>query len=696
MAAARHILIMCGPTEIDGHAFCLGFEVLATDLKDSRCMITYLIQGAIFRPRHISKKQEGLSLDICSLGELVDMYHAHEATIRHDKVYALLGMNSDDLSAAGLKPNYSVPWETLMRSLVKFLLGDQPNICTWDDKETAVIKSKGCVLGRVSSVTTKQDNRRNIEITFKYVLGNPKNGENFDIRWTLPPSEKPIKEGDVICLLQGAQKPTIVRSYEYYFTIIMITVTPLEQIQTAWSEKSFTRDFLLVWDWERSSENLQDPGKYDALTLKSLKIGLESQLDKATKTWNLVQILGDSGQYEKAKEKEREAIEVFERTLGEEHLHKLESQYRLIPLLWAAENGHNKVVSLILADDGIDLDLRDWRDRTPLLYAAENGHEAIVKLLLKTGKVNVNLKNNYGRTPLSLAAENGYEAVVQLLLKMGKVDVNSEDEYSRTSLFLAAENGHKAVVQLLLTTGQVDVDSKDKSSRTPLLHAAENGHEAVVQLLLKTGKVDINSKDKSSRTPLFLAAENGHEAVAQLLLTTGQVDVDSKDKSSRTPLSHAAGNGHEAVVQLLLKMGKVDVNSKDDYSRTPLSWATWNGHEAVAKLLLATGQVDVDSKDDYSRTPLFLAAENGHEVVVQLLLVTGKVDVDSKDDYSRTPLLLATENGHEAVVQLLLATGKVDNDSKDKSSRTPLSYAAENGYEAIVTLLLMTGQVDVN
>jgi ankyrin repeat protein len=49
------------------------------------------------------------------------------------------------------------------------------------------------------------------------------------------------------------------------------------------------------------------------------------------------------------------------------------------------------------------------------LWAAENGYEAVVKLLLETGKVDVNLKDSSRRTPLSWAAENGHEAVVKLL-----------------------------------------------------------------------------------------------------------------------------------------------------------------------------------------------------------------------------------------------------------------------------------------
>jgi ankyrin repeat protein len=180
----------------------------------------------------------------------------------------------------------------------------------------------------------------------------------------------------------------------------------------------------------------------------------------------------------------------------------------------AAYFGIQEVVEHFMSTSNDGLDLRDSKDRTPLSYAAGNGHDAIVTLLMATGQVDVVL-------PFWYAAENGHEAVVALLLATGKVDVNLKDWLGWSPLSHAAQSGHEAVVMLLLATEQVNVNSKDFSGQTPLSCAAEYGHEAVVKLLLATGQVDINSKDRLGDTPLSYAVEGGHEAVVLLLQCHG-------------------------------------------------------------------------------------------------------------------------------------------------------------------------------
>ncbi|EJP61221.1 Ankyrin repeat-containing protein [Beauveria bassiana ARSEF 2860] len=55
-----------------------------------------------------------------------------------------------------------------------------------------------------------------------------------------------------------------------------------------------------------------------------------------------------------------------------------------------ARHGLTKLLSCLLLDtDRIDIDTRDNNGQTPLSWAAENGHEAVVKMLLDTGKVDL-------------------------------------------------------------------------------------------------------------------------------------------------------------------------------------------------------------------------------------------------------------------------------------------------------------------
>ncbi|KAF2178742.1 hypothetical protein K469DRAFT_528622, partial [Zopfia rhizophila CBS 207.26] len=267
VAAARHVLIMCGSTVVDGHAFRLGLSRLELsyepplELQNLVRSVTYLIRGAIFRPKHVASRPDRASLDIRPLGELVDMYHTHEATLHRDKVYALLGMSSDDPSAAGLSPDYTVSWEKLFHALVTFILGESLSVKTWGNREVAVITSKGCILGQVSSVESDSSryDRQNVGITFKNTPEHLGFERKWSAHWALQASAKSVRQGDLICLLQGAQRPTIIRICKDHFAIIMAAVTPrpVARMQSGYvkcqklllSINSFPRNFLLVWNW---------------------------------------------------------------------------------------------------------------------------------------------------------------------------------------------------------------------------------------------------------------------------------------------------------------------------------------------------------------------------------------------------------------------------------------------------------------
>ncbi|KAK3947016.1 ankyrin repeat-containing domain protein [Pseudoneurospora amorphoporcata] len=760
VAAARHTLIKCGSAEIDGFVFCSGLNALnlsselPADLRARILSVTYLIRGAIFQPKYATSQSDNFSLDIRPLGELIEMYHTREATDRRDKVYALLGMSSDNPTAEGLFADYKISWKQLFNKLIHFFLSELVSVVGLsDDKENAVIESKGCILGEVSSVKRNAtwEDKQDVAITWRNAPSYICVKEAWVSCWTLPTTVKSVQKGDVVCLLQGATRPTILRPYNDHWAVIMIAVSPAGDSQATtrdikWSEllqsiTVFPHNFLLIWDWNINPDRQQDKNNhnYFASIPEHSKTGLEGCLDAATRIRNVRLVLQEVKQYGVAVKNLREETAVLERALRSmstlkktclspedsekkdakeimvNQLIKDKGQWTLLCL--AAENGHETVVKLLLDTSKVNLHREELR--TALWFAEQKDHKAIVKMLLDTGKVDAGTKNENGQTALYRAAITGHEVVIQLLFDTVEVDLHSKE--LQKVLHMAAKNGHEAAVKLLLDSGTVDAGALDKDGRIALHSAAAYGREAVVKLLL-TGKVNADAKDRDGRTALHSAAENGHEAVIKLLLDTGKVDADAKDKDGRTALHIAAMYRHEAVVKLLLDTGKVDADAKDKDGRTALHWAVENGHKAVVKLLLDTGKVDADAKDKDGRTALYTAVENGHKAVVKLLLDTGKVNADPKDRAGRTALYwaakngheavvkllldtgkdgrtalyTAAENGHEAVVKLLLDTGKVDADPKDKDGRTALYTAAENGHEAVVKLLLDTGKVDAD
>ncbi|PQE18702.1 hypothetical protein CJF30_00009696 [Rutstroemia sp. NJR-2017a BBW] len=498
VAAARNIIIMCGSTTIDGYAFCLG--------------------RAGLRPKSTANMSGRFSLEIRSLAELIDMFYSRQATDPRDKVYALLGMSSEDPEKAALQPDYGITWEELFHQLIKFVLGADVSVET--SGQRAMVKCKGCILGQVSEV--KRDDRQYVNVISRNQAWRSL-GDTTE--WILQASENPVQKHDIVCLPHGASKPVIIRLCKDHFSIVVIAATPSNESSSLdWSKLSQStthslRDLLLIWNWEDSYEKLQDEGEYETSIEIFSQVPVSSNAEstgkeylvEAARLWNDIAILDDLGKYE-----------------ATVRLSKAQSDYERRS------------------------DIKDGRSgQTPLLLAAHNGNAAVVKLLLETGKVNLEEKDReYGRTPLAWAAYYGHETIAKLLVETGKVDVDSKDIYDRTPLGHALGHGHEAIAKLLLETGKVDVNMKSTSmsGASILRSAVENGYTAIVKLLLETGKVNVHARDEWGRTPLANAVRvrNGDDII-KLLLETGKVDVDAKEVLDNLPFWYASRR-HRRVV----------------------------------------------------------------------------------------------------------------------------------------------------
>src|ERR1700710_549353 len=91
--------------------------------------------------------------------------------------------------------------EELLQRLIEFILFKEISIETWDKREIAVIKSRGCVLGHVTSIESDKVryDRQHVNVIFSDTPKSLEYGEKYGSRWTLQASAKLIRQHDVVC-----------------------------------------------------------------------------------------------------------------------------------------------------------------------------------------------------------------------------------------------------------------------------------------------------------------------------------------------------------------------------------------------------------------------------------------------------------------------------------------------------------------
>ncbi|KAF3074268.1 hypothetical protein CFAM422_003475 [Trichoderma lentiforme] len=653
VAAAQHIVMMCGSIRIDGYAFCLGLPSLLQykDIPTHIRSVTYLMRGCIFRPRYSMNSFGGISLDIRPLGALIDMYHTHEATERHDKIFALLGMSSNDPITHGLLPNYKTPWDKLMAQLVRFILGERVFVKSWMQQQAAVVFAKGCVIGIVSSVQIAHDDsrgdRQHVRLKIRDVPGPS---------WIVQVAGKPIEDGDILCHLLGATKPMVIRPRHDYFTIILVEFTPpkddrmekmdLEQLEQP--ENSSVHDFLLVWDWNSPNEETTSRDYESWMTSRvpeCLYSEEESENfpDKQTRLGNVALIMSDAGSNDKTIiDTLQDMKNAYARDFGEADrrtlmcMSKLALMYGRTGHLWEAESEF-------------------WR----MFWSRMNSQERREDIIREVTNF-VEMCKSHGHF---LGAKN-FDKVASLLEMAGRYPLMGDKDFA--VLLAQASLRETEVTEKSVIAAEKKFNSEAEVDQTPgrkkytpppmgvlLLRAVNKENIEATYLLLCQENVQITEKI------LISAVENDDSSVLWCLLGREKDEIQITEKV----VMEATRRNNESVLQYLLERHGNRIRLTEEV----VIAAAENRERSVLVYLLGRW------KDRIQITPrvAVAAAENEQFPALKILLQAKGTEFEVTDEV----VIAAANNREKSVLVTLLE----ERGSEVRMTKEAVDAARGNG-----------------
>ena len=131
-------------------------------------------------------------------------------------------------------------------------------------------------------------------------------------------------------------------------------------------------------------------------------------------------------------------------------------------LWWNCEAGNLEEVRRAL-ETGADPNSREssWTySRTCLMIAAEENHAEVVSLLLDQPTIDVNMVGDHNGTALHFACVRNSEAALRRLLTAPGLEMNGFYGWGYTPIMFACMHGALECVRLLSAVAEVDLDRK--------------------------------------------------------------------------------------------------------------------------------------------------------------------------------------------------------------------------------------------
>ncbi|KAL3429981.1 ankyrin repeat-containing domain protein [Aspergillus tetrazonus] len=186
----------------------------------------------------------------------------------------------------------------------------------------------------------------------------------------------------------------------------------------------------------------------------------------------------------------------------------------------ACKRGDAAMVALLMGVESTDPNLHDEDGLVPLAWAAQGGHNKIVSMLLETGRADINAQS-LEAVSLTMVMEEKTTSLFSPSRRKGQTPVSH-----------AAEMGHQKIVQILLDQ-EADINAPDRFGKTPLMYALESNNLDMMSLLLSRG-ANPNYFNHEGETPLTLAVKGKKTQVVRLLLANHDIDPSIQHRSGHS------------------------------------------------------------------------------------------------------------------------------------------------------------------
>ncbi|ELV13639.1 Cortactin-binding protein 2 [Tupaia chinensis] len=294
----------------------------------------------------------------------------------------------------------------------------------------------------------------------------------------------------------------------------------------------------------------------------------------------------------------------------------------------AAAQGNVTLLSMLLNEEGLDINYSCEDGHSALYSAAKNGHTDCVRLLLNA-EAQVNAADKNGFTPLCAAAAQGHFKCVELLIAYD-ANINHAAEGGQTPLYLACKNGNKECIKLLLEAG-TDRSIETRDGWTPVHAAVDTGNVDSLKLLMYHRAPARGNSLNEEELKSGISVMDGEEDRARTSEPVVSADlINHADREGWTAAHIAASKGFKLIhldseviellslqncLEILCRHGGLEPERRDKCNRTVHDVAT----DDCKHLLENLRNVPWSAGQTFSQAPWDFVRKNKAEQVTVLL-----------------------------------------------------------------------------